>query len=359
MDRRTAWFVCGVRQATITIRSGKTVKTRVLITVDTEFSIGGAFRDPVSKRPVGEQAVLCEIDGKSHGLGFILDTFAAFDTRGTFFVEALNTYYFGDGPMRALASRIRAAGQDVQLHLHPCWTYFKDPDWRNQLKVNPPTDHMHSRSVEQLVEWLADGIGIFERWGLGRPHALRTGSMMTDRSVYRAMERVGMRIASNIGLALYRPDDRELLLFSGLHQVGDVTEACLLTYVDFGFRGRNHYRTLTITGASSNETRTLLRRAHEAGVEFVVILTHPFEYVKYTQVDFGDAVPNRINQNRLTALCRFLDENRDRFESASMSDIAALPQPAGTMPNVLLRVPVTHTLTRMFENGLNSRIRAL
>jgi hypothetical protein len=335
------------------------MKTKVAITFDTEFSIAGAFADPANRKPVGPQCVLCEVNGKSHGLGFILDTLATSGVRATFFVEVFNSYYFGDEPMHGLASRIKAAGQDVQLHLHPCWTYFKDPDWKNRLAEDPPTDHMHSRPVEQLADWLADGVGIFERWQLGRPLALRTGSMMADRAVYRAMERVGLRMASNIGLALYRPDEPELHLFSGMHQVGDVTEACLLTYVDFGFGSHSHYRTLTITGASWEETRTLLLRAHESDVESVVILTHPFEYVKYSRVDFSDAVPNRINQQRLAALCRFLRANSDRFEAATMSDLAALPAPARPSPNVVLRVPPTRTLGRMLENGLNTRIRAL
>src|SRR5262245_41282220 len=319
-------FFCTGRQGTIAIRSRKSVKTRVLITIDTEFSIAGTFADPANRKPVGEQAVLCEIDGKSHGLGFILETFAASGTRATFFVEAFNSYYFGDEPMRALASRIKAAGQDVQLHLHPCWTYFCNPDWKDRLKVDPPTDHMHGRSVEQLTRWLSDGIAIFERWGLGRPLALRTGSMMADLSVYRAMERVGMRMGSNIGLALYRPPDSELHLFSGIHQVGEVTEACLLTYVDFAVGSRVHYRTLTITGASWSETRALLERAHESGVESVVILTHPFEYVKYDSPDFSNLAPNRINQQRLASLCRFIRDNPDRYEAATIADLAAAPR---------------------------------
>jgi hypothetical protein len=332
------------------------MKTKVLITIDTEFSIAGAFADPEHRSPVGAQAVLCAIDGKSHGLGFLLDTFERFGTRATFFVEALNTYYFGDAPMRELASRIGAAGQDVQLHLHPCWTYFRNPDWKSRLKIDPPTDHMHSRPVGQLKEWLADGIGIFERWGIGRPLALRTGSMMADRSVYEAMEGVGLRFASNIGLAMYRPLDPALHLYSGIHRVGEVLELCVLTYSDFTLGGRTHYKSLTTTGSSLKEMTTLLARAHEAGVDSVVLLTHAFEYVKYRRGDFSDAVPNPVNQQRLQGLCKFLSENGDRFEVTTMSRLAAAP-PAPSAANILLRVPPQRALERIVQNRLNSFMR--
>jgi hypothetical protein len=46
------------------------MKTKVFITVDTEFSIGGAFADPINNKPVGAQAVLCNIGEEAHGLGF-------------------------------------------------------------------------------------------------------------------------------------------------------------------------------------------------------------------------------------------------------------------------------------------------
>ena len=45
------------------------MRTKVFITIDTEFSIGGAFVDPLAKSPIGAQNVLCEVNGRSEGLG--------------------------------------------------------------------------------------------------------------------------------------------------------------------------------------------------------------------------------------------------------------------------------------------------
>jgi hypothetical protein len=48
--------------------------TEVCITIDTEFSIGGAFADPERYRPIGPELVECAIDGRAEELGFIVDT---------------------------------------------------------------------------------------------------------------------------------------------------------------------------------------------------------------------------------------------------------------------------------------------
>src|SRR5215472_294459 len=83
----------------------------VCITIDTEFSVGGNFGDPALP-PVAEPIVLGSVGGKEQGLGFLLDSFAEFGVRATFFVEALQTAYFGDEPMGSIARRIAEAGHD-------------------------------------------------------------------------------------------------------------------------------------------------------------------------------------------------------------------------------------------------------
>ena len=99
----------------------------VCITVDTEFSIGGNFDNPAFT-PVAEPMVLGPVGGKEQGLGFLLDSLAEFGHRATFFVETLQTAYFGGERMGSIARRIAASGHDVQLHLHPCWLHYEQPE---------------------------------------------------------------------------------------------------------------------------------------------------------------------------------------------------------------------------------------
>ena len=58
-----------------------------------------------------------EVDGKEEALGFLLDTFARFGMRATFFVECANYFYFGDATMKQIGKQIGVNESRVsQLH---------------------------------------------------------------------------------------------------------------------------------------------------------------------------------------------------------------------------------------------------
>ena len=327
------------------------MKTKVFLTIDTEFSIGGAFQAPQTVQPIGAQNVMCKVGKKSEGLDYLLDTFAAHELRATFFVEALQTAYFGDAPMGEIVQRIGAAGHDLQLHLHPVWTYFDHPQWQQRLVQVQPNDDLHGRSVEQLVQWMQRGIDSFGRWGLPAPVALRTGNLMVDRNVYRAMAQVGLRVASNIARAVFEPAEPQLRFNAGIHRIEGVVELPVLTYADLKIGARTHRKVLTITGSSIGEARCLLDRAHAGSALSVVLLTHSHEFVK------GDMRatlrPDRVNQRRLDAVCRYLHDNADRFEVTTMGRMATLPEVTSSSSDPLLGVPAPLAVMRLAQNKLN------
>lgn len=327
------------------------MRTKVFLSIDTEFSIGGAFEAPQTIEPIGAQNVRAMVRGRSEGLGFMLETFAAHGLPATFFVETLQTAYFGDGPMGEITRDIAAAGHDLQLHLHPVWRYFDHPKWSEQLARVQPTDNMHGRPLEQLVGWMQRGIDTFARWGLPAPVALRTGNLMVDRNVYRAMSAVGLKVASNVARAVFDPAEDALRLNAGVHFVDGVVELPVLTYADLRLRGRTHRKALTITGSSIREAQCLLSSAHAAGMRAVVLLTHCHEFVKGDMR--GALAADRVNQRRLVALCRFLREADDCFEVTTMASMAAAGEDQRSESDPLIGVPARLALVRMVQNKLN------
>ena len=326
--------------------------TRVHITVDTEFNIAGAFYDPATRRPIGPPSVYCCIGERSEGLGYLLDTLESYGIRGTFYVETLNTCYFGDEPMGAIAREIAGRGHDVQLHLHPCWTYFEHDDWVGRMALDPPSDDITRRSVDEVVALIERGRETFRRWGLPAPTVLRTGGLKVGINVYQAMRRTGLRLASNIGLAVYRPAEPELQLLAGCHDIDGVLEFPVTTYSDFRWRGRTHYKTLTITGSSWSEMRQLLTQARDQELSDVVVLTHPFEFVKIQDSGYQELYIDRVNRQRLERLCRFI-QAEPGLEPACTGEVSTQAHPGPERP---LSVPPVHALARMFSNWTNQRI---
>ena len=331
------------------------MSTRVHITVDTEFSIAGAFQDPHRHQPVGPPAVYCPLEGKSGGLGYLLETLARFRLPATFFVEALNTCYFGDEPMGGIAREIAAAGHSVQLHLHPCWTYFERPSWADSLQTDPPNDDITRRSVDEIERLIQLGQATFKRWGLDTPAVLRTGGLRVNTKVYEAMGRCGMTTASNIGLAVYRPAEPALQRLSGCHQIQGIRELPVTTFADLHLPRKPHLKTLTITGTSWPEMCTLLKQARARGLSDVVVLTHAFEYIKHRDITYQTLYPDRINRGRLEKLCAFLAEEPG-FEAATLSGTSDC---VTAQQDLLLGVQPWQAAGRMLVNRLNHAIMRL
>lgn len=323
----------------------------VCITIDIEFDIAGAFAWPDRARPLGEPHVYCPAGGRENGLAFLLDTFARHDIRATFFVEVAQISYFSDAPMGRVVERIRAAGHDVQMHLHPCWHYFRDPDWPARLGSVPPNDHCDGRALSDLVGMIEDGLEAFARWGLARPIAFRSGNLHSDRTLYRALSECGIAVSSSIGLAIAPPAEPELQLTGGRAWIEGVLELPVLTYRELAIGRWRRNRLLTIAAASSRESIALLRQALQTNAGPVVILTHAFEYI-HGAMRSGQARPNGMTQRRLTELCVFLRENRDAFSPVTFAQAHERWLAAGPIAGTVLRPPLPAVLRRMFENKL-------
>jgi hypothetical protein len=324
----------------------------VCITVDTEFSIGGNFDDP-RLAPVAEPIVLGSVGGKEHGLGFLLDSLAEFGLPATFFVEALQTAYFGDEPMGAIAERIATGGHDVQLHLHPCWLYYEPAGVGG---ANPaPDDSCAGRTDAELDYFFQSGLSAFSRWGLTRPVAVRPGNFQFDVNFHRAAARSGLFLSSSIAVPIYRPADERLILIGGKHRIGEVLELPVFCYT-YRMVGDNRLRPLSITACSSAEILFVLEQAREHQISPIVILTHPHEYIKQKDFRYATLRRNRVNQTRLRTLLGFLKQNQDDFVTLPISAIADDRQDSTNLDRATIAMPFGRSTARMLENGINDKI---
>jgi hypothetical protein len=88
-----------------------------VFTCDTEVTMR-MMRDPDPTRAIDEQ-VFARVDGQEVGIGHLMDRLEAHGMRGTFFVDVLMRYQFGERALRTVCDAILERGHDIQLHLHP------------------------------------------------------------------------------------------------------------------------------------------------------------------------------------------------------------------------------------------------
>ncbi len=328
--------------------------TQISISIDTEFSIAGHFEDPQRNRPVAEPAVYGLVDGREEALGFMLETFDRHDIRASFFVECANYCFFGDEPMQGVIRRLQAAGQDIQLHVHPVWLSFnRDP----ALGEFPRHDDCAGRSFEELTRVFSTCIAIFERWVGHKPLAIRTGSLRADDNVYRVMQALAIPLSSNIALGVYQPAESALHHDSGRHRIHGVMELPVFSYQDLKLAGKRHKKALQITSCSWPEMKHLLWKARRAGIENIVILTHPFEFIKKSNYRYEKLTRNRVNQQRLQKLCAFIQAHGEDFVAADFTTHhqrwvqSEVQQP-------YIEMPSRYAIGRKLHNKLNDMVWA-
>ncbi|MDD2867668.1 hypothetical protein [Neomegalonema sp.] len=332
----------------------------VSLTVDVEFNIGGAFADPDAFAPVGLAHVDCPAEGEDHGLPFLLRILGRHGFRGVFFVETVQAAWFGEEPMKSVVARLLEAGQDVQLHLHPCWTWFRHPDWRERLRRAAPLDDCAALPPAELAELMTEGAAALERWGAPRPAAFRAGGLKAGLNVHRAMKLAGIGLGSSVGLGYAPPRDPEILsLASGVREpVEGVRETPVTSYLAPSPSGGTARRLLTVTGTSFAEMRGVLEQAAARGISPVTILTHPFEFVKHAPPGFPGVRPNRLNKARFRRLCAYLAARPDLYRVTSFAEGASRWR-VGTGEDPPLRASPAAAFGRLAANALNDRLRRL
>ncbi len=325
----------------------------IFMTIDTEFSAGSLFRDPVHGKPVTDKAVHCTIGNEHHGLEFLLDVFRQFHIKATFFVEAAHTLVLGHEPMRPVVEAIALAGHDIQLHIHPFWLSAHKKQDRSM-------DSMAKLPLSDAVFLLETGIAAFEAWGIARPLAFRAGNLQIGRSTYQALEQAGIFLSSSVGLAVFSPEDREIHTQNSLRTVGACAEIPILTYSEMKLPGRSGLKNLSITGSGKAELIHITKQAAEKQVEDIVVLTHPFEYIKRKDKEYKNISVNRMNKKKLVHFCRFMEESKNlhvkTFSEKAEQWKNNRGKDAGKDTDVKLSARKQDVVFRMVQNFLNDRL---
>lgn len=332
------------------------MKTKVVITVDTEPSIAGAFAS--SNKPCIHEPIWGEVGGKSQALGFMLETLNRFQLCATFFVETVHLAYFPGEIMGEYVRQIRNAEQDIQLHLHPCWLSF-ERGWK--IGDEPFTDHCNELTHEQLVSLIESGRGRICDWTGAAPCSLRTGNFSVSASVYRAMKASGLFISSNICIGVAPPVEASFdqwgeasNLAGGIHHLEGIVELPVTCFKDNGPVGRGQLRPMQITACSFKEQCTQLAALHQAGASVAVIVTHPFEFLQWSGAAYSKLRANRLVQQRFERLCAFFADNTDRFEVVPISSL--VDEGLEFEPAIALEGSAISATRRAFENFLNDRL---
>ncbi len=283
-----------------------------------------------------------EVFAAGLGLDFIVQACRRHKTVGTFFVETLGATRWGRGPVTGIVAALNAAGQDVQLHLHPVVARiegFEDHE-----------DVLCHRDLATQRMLIARGLEELRACGATNVVAFRAGDLGANEDTLRAMRDAGLMVSANRDLDQkssirsrlneHFPVRNDLARRDGFLDVPVTALRSAVPMLD------GPYRHLEISAVGLGELRDGLERLAAAGYACAGILTHPGEFFRHVK---GRAVPIVKNCRRLEGLLDFVAGRRD-MRMASVAEVAGRAEvPAVSPPEV--RANLVWSLVRVAEQA--------
>jgi hypothetical protein len=163
----------------------------VLFTIDTECTLHRQ-RHPNPERTVEELVFGNFGGGERLGIELLMDLLEHFGQRGSFFVDVLMEYQFGQAALERTLEAILTRGHEVELHVHPeNLEVAADPSLRELGGSLARCDPDRFRRVMEL------SVDLFTR-RVGRPPlAYRAGGYHIDQAMLEALADFGIAIDSS------------------------------------------------------------------------------------------------------------------------------------------------------------------
>ncbi len=297
--------------------------TRVLLTVDTELRWD--WRDSSWR-----ENLALSFDPAGVGVAYQLDRLAAHGLKACFFVDPMPALVYGIEPIRRMVEPILAAGQEVQLHVHPSWA---DPA--------SPVFELTGLDRQTQVDLIRTARDLLVEAGAPSPIAFRSGSYAADLATLQALASLGIRYDSSHN-GSHHPWPSALPLDPRLTAPA-LEEGVVEIPVTHIEQRRGSLRHLQICAVSFDEMRAALIHAADKDHPIVNIVGHSFELAAR-----GGKKPNALLVRRFEKLCRFLAAERERMPTAFFSDLIDLPVDAEAFP---LRSSAFRTAARMAEQA--------
>jgi peptidoglycan/xylan/chitin deacetylase (PgdA/CDA1 family) len=302
--------------------------SRVLLTVDTELTWGNHARGAG-----WEENLARSFDPAGVGVPYQLRLLREHRLKACFFVDPMPALVYGIEPIRRMVEPILAAGQEVQLHIHPVWRSVRDG------KKEGSGFELNDFDAAQQLELIAKARDLLLEAGAPPPIAFRAGGYAANADTLAALRSLGIAYDSSHN-GSHHPVPSNLPLDPDLIAPVEC-EGIIEVPVGQIEVARGKLRHLQLCAVSSKELRAALNYAAAEGHPVTTIVSHSFELATRDGLRSNRAVCHRFE-----ALCAYLRANRERLPTAFFTDLKGIPlgYPASPLPPRRLR-----TASRMAE----------
>ncbi len=307
----------------------------VLLTVDVECSMGGAWDHPEFQPVPPDRAILGKIGSQYYGTPLIMDILEEHGLQGTFFIEVLAAPVVPRSQLTEAYGEIARRGHDAQLHIHPVYDYYwqfqQGKIRKDQLPAN--MDLIGALPPERQAELLRQGTELFREFVGKDPVAFRAGSFGAGASTIQTLVELGFAYDSSFNGSYLKRSClmRESKPTNVPWREGPLWEVPITNFETGGW-GMRGLKPLDVGAVSMMEMRRVLEEAERTGLSTAVFLMHSFTLYKRTDIQFRNLRPDRLVIRRFRALCKFLQENSRRFKVTTFSQQPSLASASQDIP---------------------------
>jgi hypothetical protein len=282
--------------------------TQVLITIDTEL----VWRHHVAGLS-WEDNFARSYEAAGAGIPYQLELLGQHGLKACFFVDPMPALAFGLEPVRRMVEPILAAGQEVQLHLHPFWAHLEEAEKTGR------TAELATFGYDEQLDLIRRARELLVEAGAPDPIAFRAGSYAANGATLQALDALGLRYDSSHN-GCQHPSPSALPLpraqVAPAAAAGSVVEVPVSQIAE----GEGKLRHLQICAISFLELRSALLSSRRLAHPVVTIVGHSFELASRDGLRV-----NAVVRRRFDRLCRFLDQKRDILPTAWFADLHDLP----------------------------------
>ncbi|HET9510671.1 MAG TPA: polysaccharide deacetylase family protein [Sphingomonas sp.] len=289
--------------------------TPVFLTIDTELM----WRHHAAGLPTAE-IVRRSLEPAGVGVAYQLDMLRRHGLKATFFVDPMPALVHGRDHVTRVVAAILAAGQEVQLHLHPNWTAADLADRGAHARF----ELIEYSAAEQraLLEQARD---LLVECGAPMPVAFRAGSYAANDDTLAALTSLGFAYDSSHNGA-HHPWPSAIGL--PVRQIAPVVRGGLVevpvTVIEDRAGALRHFQ---LCALSVGEMRAALDHAAAHDHAAVTIVSHGFELANRVGTQ-----ANGVHVRRFAALCGLLADRAGRLPTAHFADRPALRLTSADVP---------------------------
>ncbi len=282
--------------------------THAFLTIDTELM----WRHHAAGLAAGE-IVRRSIEPAGVGVGYQLATLAKHGLKAVFFVDPMPVLVHGDAWLRDVVADILAAGQEVQLHLHPNWIGADGADRKKHA-----TFELIDYGEAAQRDLIAQARDLLVAAGAPDPIAFRSGSYAANDDTLAALTALGFVYdSSHNGSEHPWPSAVSL----PVRRISPIVHRGLIEVPVTTIEDRaGTLRHFQLCALSAVEMRAALDHAVAQDHAAVTIISHGFELANRTGTR-----PNAVHVRRFEALCAMLAERADTLPTTHFADRPALP----------------------------------